>query len=237
MLKYILLTITLILWSFPLHAQKITSNAPIENNTQPEDQEIHQSFNKYKQALEDKDGSTASNLITQDSIQIYEYYRQAALSGKQEDILQVPLIHQATILILRGSIPSEALIKMSGKNIYAECINNGFVANKWTDIMSIINIETIDPKTAILTIGVKDQPGTELAMIKEGNIWKISIKELLVQSDEIIEKMLKEKGIPPKTYLKGVVESQLGKDAFPKIWNPPAVRVLPAQSVWETTPE
>lgn len=185
-------------------------------------------FNTYKEALSQKDGRKAAEIINPDTEQVYEYYKEGALAGTKSEILQLPLIHQAGILILRGSIPPEELLNMSGKDVYAASIENGLIANKWSNSMELLQISIINPKTAILSIGVKDQGGTRLPATKEGNNWKFSLREILMQSNSVIEKLLKEKNITQEQYLQSVIESQLGEGSFQKIWEPPASRIRKA---------
>lgn len=206
-----------------------------------EKQAIIEAFQLYKNALINQNGAAASTMLTKDAIQIYEYYRQAALAGTREEILQIPLVHQAAILVLRGKIPGDQLINMTGRDVYAIAISSGLIAHKWTESIDVLNIELPNQRTAILTIGVKDQPGTKMLAVKEGSQWKFSIREILMQSNATIEALLAKQNTNPEEYLKSVVESQVGPNSYQQIWNPPAQRVrkpLPNEEVnWVETPE
>lgn len=223
-------TLTILLLAMTIGLQSSQGADEVEN-------EIQLSFDAYKNALIQKDGDTAARLISQDAKQVYEFYREAALSGTPEEIKQVPLVHQAGILTLRGSVPPETLMEMDGAQVYAQAINSGLIAHKWAGVMEIIEIGLINPETAVLTIGVKGEPGTQLAMVKEGAFWKISVREVLMQSNRTIEAMLIEKKVTPEQYLKTVVETQLGPGTYENLWRPPAKRVRSAEGVWEEEPE
>lgn len=229
--------LTCLVCASALTAAPKAEKAPVQNpeeqpSTAQDQAAITALFQDYKEALSQKDGKRAAELISTDTAQIYEYYRQGALAGSKAEILKLPLVHQAGILILRGSIPPEDLINMSGKDVYASSIDNGLVANKWSAAMELMNIEFQDPHTAILSIGVKDQGGTRMPATKEANLWKLSLREVLLQSNAVIEKILTEKNIPQEQYLQSVIESQLGEGSYTKIWNPPATRIKKA-----TTPD
>lgn len=225
-------------------AQKNKEQTPtppnLETSQQLEEPAIRASFERYRLALSSQDGPTASEMLSQDALQIYEHYREAALAGSREEILQIPLVHQAAVLILRGKIPGEQLINMNGKEVYSTSISSGLIAHKWAESMEIINVELYDPQTAILTIGIKGNSGTRMLAVKERNQWKFSVREIIMQSNETIEQLLAERGISHEDYLKNVVETQLGPNTFPLIWEPPAQRVRKPQDqevVWEELPQ
>lgn len=211
-----------------------------ETSQQREEIAIRAAFERYRIALSGQDGPAASEMLSRDALQVYDHYREAALAGTKEEIVQIPLVHQAAILVLRGKIPGEQLINMTGKEVYSASISSGLIAHKWAESMEIINVELPDPRTAVLTIGIKGNPGTRMLAVKEGTQWKFSVREILMQSNQTIEELLTTRGINPEDYLKNVVETQLGPNTFTTIWEAPAQRVRRPQDqgvVWEEMPQ
>jgi hypothetical protein len=176
-------------------------------------------FQEYQNAIVRRDGLKAAGMISADSTSVYENYRHGALTSSKQELLQIPLIHRAAILVLRGSIAPAELETLTGKDLFARSVEAGLIANKWAEKMEVLSVVFPDTKTAVLTIGVEGKPGTKMAIVRESSGWKVSLREVLMQSNAAIVALLAEKKIKEEDYLKNVVESQLGEGAFEMVWN------------------
>lgn len=89
---------------------------------------IRETFDRYKDALREQDGHLAADLISRQTLGYYEEMRTLAATAGPGEIRKQSFMNRLLITRIRIGVPLLALRKMTGREVFALGVEEG-----WTD--------------------------------------------------------------------------------------------------------
>jgi hypothetical protein len=140
--------------------------------TSPETENVHEVYRSFIEALRNREGKVASELVSQATIDAYERCRKGAINS--DSTLDFTLIEILLTLRLSSLLNEQELKSMTGKDIFSWEVQEGII------IFEGISIDTvhIEGNVARATVRNYGQPIHDgyFRFIQEHNVWKFDIK-------------------------------------------------------------
>lgn len=170
--------------------------------------EVHESFELYREAILAGDGEMAVQYLNQASIDYYDDLLKAALYLKESEFERRTILDKMMILRLRMNFTAKELKNMNGKELIVYSIQKG-----WIGKSSVVNIE-LSEETKIkgdwATIEVlQNGQGSDLNFIfqKENDIWKLDINEIFKITNMTLAYFVQQSDYTEKEFIEMVLES------------------------------
>lgn len=157
---------------------------------------IRQTFLEYKQALASRDGGAASELISSETVELYDFFRRAALTNKKK---LSPLQAITTTLIKRRLEP-KLLKKLNGKTLFAEAVTRGYVnfSDFWgTEIGEV----SVNGDTAVAEQIRGSTRGYKLWLAREQGKWRINLLPGMVETEQFAKQTMARMGIDDEQFI------------------------------------
>jgi hypothetical protein len=150
----------------PVTAKESAASAPAANA------EVRAAFSVLVDALHNRDGKTAGELVPKSTFELYEECRRTALDSSAIDFEQLPQTEVLLVLQLRYMLSREELSKMTGKDVFEWGVNKGLVSEKGMKGISLGTIQ-LDGDVAFATLLKEHQPvpGLAFRFVREDNRW------------------------------------------------------------------
>ena len=170
--------------------------------------EVHESFELYREAILAGDGEMAVQYLNQASMDYYDDVLKAALYLKESEFEKRTILDKMMILRLRMNFTAKELKNMNGRELIVYSIQKG-----WIGKSSVVNIE-LSEETKIkgdwATIEVlQNGQGSDLNFIfqKENDIWKLDINEIFKITNMTLAYFVKQSDYTEKEFIEMVLES------------------------------
>ena len=170
--------------------------------------EVHESFELYREAILAGDGEMAVQYLNQASIDYYDDLLKAALYLKESEFEKRTILDKMMILRLRMNFTAKELKNMKGRELIVYSIQKG-----WIGKSSVVNIE-LSEETKIkgdwATIEVlHNGQGSDLNFIfqKENDIWKLDINEIFKITNMTLAYFVQQSDYTEKEFIEMVLES------------------------------
>ncbi|MBO7421702.1 MAG: hypothetical protein J6U06_11350 [Spirochaetaceae bacterium] len=170
--------------------------------------EVHESFELYREAILAGDGEMAVQYLNQASIDYYDDLLKAALYLKESEFEKRTILDKMMILRLRMNFTAKELKNMNGRELIVYSIQKG-----WIGKSSVVNIE-LSEETKIkgdwATIEVlQNGQGSDLNFIfqKENDIWKLDINEIFKITNMTLAYFVQQSDYTEKEFIEIVLES------------------------------
>ncbi len=170
--------------------------------------EVHESFELYREAILAGDGEMAVQYLNQASIDYYDDLLKAALYLKESEFEKRTILDKMMILRLRMNFTAKELKNMNGRELIVYSIQKG-----WIGKSSVVNIE-LSEETKIkgdwATIEVlHNGQGSDLNFIfqKENDIWKLDINEIFKITNMTLAYFVQQSDYTEKEFIEMVLES------------------------------
>ncbi len=170
--------------------------------------EVHESFELYREAILAGDGEMAVQYLNQASIDYYDDLLKAALYLKESEFEKRTILDKMMILRLRMNFTAKELKNMNGRELIVYSIQKG-----WIGKSSVVNIE-LSEETKIkgywATIEVlQNGQGSDLNFIfqKENDIWKLDINEIFKITNMTLAYFVQQSDYTEKEFIEMVLES------------------------------
>ena len=170
--------------------------------------EVHESFELYREAILAGDGEMAVQYLNQASIDYYDDLLKAALYLKESEFEKRTILDKMMILRLRMNLTAKELKNMNGRELIVYSIQKG-----WIGKSSVVNIE-LSEETKIkgdwATIEVlQNGQGSDLNFIfqKENDIWKLDINEIFKITNMTLAYFVQQSDYTEKEFIEMVLES------------------------------
>ncbi len=188
----------------------------------PQD-DVAGTFKAYQAALLATDGEKAAEVVTQGSRDLYRHYANQALTLDHAALMRVHLADRLTILLLRHSVERERLMLMSGGEIIAYAVEQGWISKEGTAGIHLGNYQ-VSGETATGTLLRTDGSFTnfKLEFLKEDGVWRLNLKQMLEFARIGIEYAVQQAGMSEDEFILTLLEYSTGRKPGPDIWNPPS---------------
>ncbi|MEO3430094.1 hypothetical protein AAFN88_14635 [Pelagibius sp. CAU 1746] len=194
--------------------------APVE--AAPQDN-VSATFAAYQAALLATDGEKAAEIVTQGSRDLYRHYANQALTLDHAALNRVHIADRLTILLLRHSVERERLMQMSGGDIIAYAVEQGWISKEGTAGIRLGNFQVAgDLATGALLRTDGSETPYRVEFLKEDGDWHLNLKKMLEFARIGIEYAVQQAGMSEDEFILTLLEYSTGKKPGPEIWNPPS---------------
>jgi hypothetical protein len=167
-----------------------------ETNAFGEEQKaVRQHFAQLKEALESGNGKLSSELVTAETLAMYEKCRMYALDSSTVDFEELLQLEVLLIFQLRYLLERSALEVMSGQDIFVWGVENGLI-KKDTLKQLEINTVQIEGEKAFATL-LKDKTAVDDAIFlfySQAGKWKLDFANILSQTEAFFDNLRSETG-------------------------------------------
>lgn len=193
------------------------------DNKAAEEQKILDVFDRYKQAVLNGDGSTAAELVTPKTHDLYQRFVDLSLDADESATRDLPFVDKLSVVMIRHRLDPETVRSMSGRDLFNLGITEG-----WTSQKSVVDLEVGE-----ITIA-GDQAWLDIKLSSTGEVarkqfnldlvdgdWKIDFVELLRKIGPALEKQLKSQtGMSEDEIVKLIANVDQVQAATDKVWQP-----------------
>jgi hypothetical protein len=194
--------------------------APVQ--AAPQD-DVSATFEAYRAALLATDGEKAAEVVTQGSRDLYRHYANQALTLDHAALNRVHIADRLTIMLLRHSLERERLMQMSGAEIIAHAVTQGWISKEGTAGIRLGNYQVAgDLATGTLLRVDGSETPYKVEFLKEDGDWHLNLKKMLEFARIGIEYAVQQAGMSEDEFILTLLEYSTGRKPDPGIWNPPS---------------
>lgn len=204
-----------------------TGGAQPEASVQAEEAAIHAAFEAYRTALLARDADGALPHVSQSVLEYYGYVRELALYAGEAEVRARPLSDQLFVLLLRHRIPAARLREMTGREVFAHGVAQGWIGDEDTRAQQVGRIGVMGNMAfAEMLAGGRRSPVT-LHFVRQDGAWKWDMLGVIQWMDAALRAAAEGAGVTPEELLVRAVEQVTDRPVPPTVWAPPFPR--PAQ--------
>lgn len=201
-----------------------TGGAEREAPVHPEEAAIRATFEAYRTALLARDGEGALPHVSQSVLEYYDYVRELALYASAAEVRTRPLSDQLFVILLRHRIPSAQLRGMSGREVFAHGVAQGWISDEQTRTQQLGRIGvTGNMAFAEMLVGGQRSPIT-LHFVRQDGAWRWDMLGVVQWTDIALRSVAESAGVTPEELLVSAAERVTGRQVAPTIWDPPFPR-------------
>lgn len=194
---------------------------PLSAVANPDD--VEASFQAYQAALLASDGPRAADMVTRSSHQLYRTYAEQALSLDRAGLERLHVADRMSVLLMRHSLAPARLKEMSGRDIIAYAVTEGWIDKDGTAAIRLGDYR-VEGDWASAALLQPDGQATPFRMefLKEDGVWRLDLEKLLALARFGIEAGIKQTGMSEEEFLVFLLEFTTGRRPGPEIWEPPS---------------
>ena len=185
---------------------------------------IRAAYGAYHSAVDSGDGASASNSITQGTLDYFGDVARLTRAGTREQIQARPLVDQALILSQRMLKSPEELKALDARIAFRNYVESmGEPVEKSSRYLSRFEFEG-DRASAIEIINGTKTP-SRVEFIRENEGWKYDLQPIIRAGEKQIRSLKKQDfaDLSDDQFLQKLLREQLGKDVPETIWNPQVI--------------
>ncbi len=198
--------------------KQLKASHPIDPKAGPKvAKAVKSNFSRYKSAIRNNNGSAASKLVSQSTIDYYTRIKKIALSGPAPQVRNLGVVDKLIVLTLRHRVPRSRLDSMSGKDLFEHTVSSGWTKAPQDKLGFISGNEEL----AFGHLSPDGKPGIDkLKFMKEANSWKFDVTSLLEISEKTYKEKLSGSNSSPDQFVLSILENSSGKKVRRNIWYP-----------------
>lgn len=187
----------------------------------PEAEAVRETFEHYRRALLAEDGESAAGLVSTNTLEAYQRYRDLALTGSEDAVKELSMVERMQVLLLRHRIEPDALEMMTGRGTFAHAVDEAWVGSGGIQRLQIHRV-TVRGDEANANVGMGPAPSPELfRFTKEEGEWRFDLMPSLTSAEGALQQMAAARGIEENEFLLGMIGSMSGEPATEALWQPP----------------
>jgi hypothetical protein len=158
-------------------------------------EDVRESFDALRAALDDQDGEAALALVTPGSLVMYERARKLALDTGDTDLESLPQLDVLLVFQLRWLLPAERLEQMDGADLFKWGVEEGMVKKESIAAIEINEVER-DGDTAIATLKSNGQPVGDMVFHFElhDGVWQLDFNKIVQATEEPLKALREQTG-------------------------------------------
>jgi hypothetical protein len=186
----------------------------------PEAPAVEKAFADYRQAVLDKKGDAAADLIAPATIAEYQKYRDLALKGDEKTVKGLSISGRTNVLMMRHRVGKDQLKSMNGKKIVAYAVDQGWIGEEGVKRAGVTDVE-VSGSAATAKVTVNGQKSDEMFhFAKHDGKWTIDLVPNLPRADVLFQKMASESGQGENEFLFQILGLLTGRPVTDAIWQP-----------------
>ncbi len=189
---------------------------------------ILRSFSDFRQAMIGMQGRSAAEVLTRDSLGLFQFYRTMALQGSPTEINELPAYDRFQVFRFRHRMTPSQLKGMSGADLFTFLVDNDWIDRKRFGILEARNPEMLGGGVAeaqCLEAGVLTNKRLFFRM--EGGVWKFNLRQFLKADAPLFENEVRLSGQEPNDYLFTLINQEALSPVREDIWEPMIAPAVP----------
>jgi hypothetical protein len=182
--------------------------------------EIKAIYRRYCDAIARGDGAEASSMVSRDTLQRYQEFRDLALAADEATLGAAPVSTRLQVLLLRQRMDAATLAPLDGAGLFAH-----FIGQKWLDPAGFAETQlgqvAVDEDRAQAPVQRGDRLTRErMYFVRESGAWKVNLLPNLTTTDRHIQEAAVAKGVSEREYLESLVAEVTKEPVGEGIWQP-----------------
>jgi hypothetical protein len=189
----------------------------------PDEAAVRAAFDAYRAAALARDGEASLAYVADAVIEYYGEVRRLALYATADEVRARPLPDQLYVLLLRLRIPVERLRTMTGRELFAHGLTQGWIDPENTRAMRMDAVLVQgNLATGFTTLNGQRSP-VDLHFVRRDGAWKWDMLGIIHFMDPALRALARNNGMEPEALLLNMVQ-RITKRVGPEVWDPPFPR-------------
>lgn len=181
---------------------------------------VRSAYDEFKESTLSSKGAISAGRVTKATLEYYDEIRRAALTTTRENLQRMSLDKQILVLRMRMSLSHSDLKKMSGKDLFAYAVDQGWIANKRAREEDITDIK-VTGNRAQAHGTISGQTTNQLVhFIKEDGAWKYDMIQVLNGIGPLFDDLHRQSGLGKEMFVSRIIENVTGRKPTDVDWNP-----------------
>ena len=187
----------------------------------PDAEAVRETFERYRRALVEEDGDAAAGLVSTNTLEAYQRFRDLALTGSAAAVNEVSMVERMQVLLLRHRIEADALESMSGRDAFTHAVDQAWVGSGGIDRLQVHRV-SVRGDQATANVGMGRAPSPDLFHFrKEDGAWRFDLMPSLSSAEGALEQMAAARGVEENEFLLGMIGAMSGEPATEALFEPP----------------
>lgn len=183
---------------------------------------MREAFAELKAATLSNQGQVASRRVTNATHDYYEEVRLLALQASRAELETHVLGKRITVLGIRLRTPAEQLTPMTGRELFAHAVDQGWIGKTTATDEGVGEIVVTGDHARVEVTRAGQPTGGYMHFIKEDGTWRADMMQLIKVTNPWFDRTLKESGLSEDEFTKRILEGISGKVVTEELWTPPA---------------
>ena len=188
----------------------------------PAQRAVDDAFKHFKEMVSQHDSLSAGAMLSRESLEYYGRFRTLALNAPAPEVHQMSVGEKYFTLGLRQMSTTGAIEHMTNKDVFRFLMDKGMTMNEKLISHITLGKISISGDVAHASVLINDQPTKDLnlLLLREGNKWKVDVRNLLKMGDKAISAAAKKHNISEDEIVTKGLEAISKKKLSPTIWAP-----------------
>lgn len=190
------------------------------SSSDPESKNVLEAFESYRSALLEQNGEAAVEHVAAATIEMYQEHRDMAVSGSEKTVKELSMINRMQVLLIRHRLDPKLLKEMDGKALFVHAVNQNWIGKNSVLRLNLQDV-VVRGTRASAKATLDGQTGADrFYFVKEEDRWKLDLVRVFQNSDQVLQRKAREKGMEENEFLFSVITSLSGRRASDTIWRP-----------------
>jgi hypothetical protein len=186
--------------------------------TQTED--IQLVYDRYREALMDRDGQQVAGIVTEESVRQFERLRDHALYLDADSVRLLPITEALVVLLVRLRYTAEELEALDGRDFLAEAVGQGWIGREGTQRLEIGAIHIAGDEATADVIHDGHQTAMRMRFVRQDGAWKMRFDHTLSMGDNSLIALGTKHGLSAVQTVEAVLSQQAPDADMAKLWEP-----------------
>jgi len=183
-------------------------------------------FDRYFNAVKQRDGKAASAYVTQSTIDYYQTMLDACLDFGEERTKAMPLMDRLMVVMVRHRVDPERLRSMTGHDLFVMGVDRGWVGDdSMNRLVSGAYDFEIDVKSETAAISLVDSASGKvnkdiITLEREGGDWRLDLYTLMKKTQPVVRARIIEAEMTENQFILMVAGLNSDKPAEETVWQP-----------------
>ena len=177
-------------------------------------------WSTYRSAILAKDGETAVDRLSGDTIDYYEEVRVLALTANKQLLALRPMVDRLNVVTMRVTFTSEELEGLNGAGLVEQAVARGLIGADGTTRTELRRVKVAGNAASGDLVAPNGRTGGTLDFRKEDGIWKVHLLTLIRSVDGALRNAAQQAGQGEDEFILSAVGAANGKQLTDEIWDP-----------------
>jgi len=185
-----------------------------------EEKSVAQIWEAYRSAVLKADGKTAVDCVSSNTIELYQEYRDLAVSGDKKSIESQSMVNRMQILLMRHRIDPKLLRAMDGAAVFAHAVDKNWIGKNGVIRAGLEDISVSGSRATAKVTADGKSTGEHFHFVKEAESWKYDLGPTIKGADQALQQLARQKGLSDNEYIFSMISSLSGRKVTEAIWSP-----------------